>query len=62
MASSWKPTRWVCWFVRLSSWRLLLGQESDYQGLGEATIVRQSPDPGTSVREGFEVRLYLKEE
>lgn len=41
---------------------VLLGQESDYQGLGEATIVRQSPDPGTSVREGFEVRLYLKEE
>lgn len=41
---------------------VLLGKENEYTGLGEATIVRQSPDPGTSVREGFEVRLYLKEE
>ncbi len=34
----------------------------DYDRLGEPVIQRQSREPGTRVREGFELRLFLREE
>ena len=35
---------------------VVIGREEDFDGLGEPTVKRQSRDPGTRVREGFELR------
>lgn len=41
---------------------VIVGRVEDYEGLGEPTVQRQSREPGTRVREGFEVRLFLEAE
>jgi beta-lactam-binding protein with PASTA domain len=40
---------------------VVVGQrdEDTFEGLGDPVIVRQSREPGTRVREGFEIRLFL---
>lgn len=36
--------------------------ESEFEGLGDPVVVRQSREAGTRVREGFEIRLFVGEE
>lgn len=40
---------------------VVVGQrdEETFEGLGDPVVVRQSREPGTRVREGFEIRLFL---
>jgi len=40
---------------------VVVGQrgEERFEGLGDPVVVRQSREPGTRVREGFEIRLFL---
>ena len=41
---------------------VVLGDLAGFQGEGEALVLRQSPEAGTQMREGSEIRLFIEEE
>lgn len=48
--------------LRESNLRFVVIGGEDGEDASEVTVQRQSREPGTRVREGFEIRLYLEEE
>lgn len=48
--------------LRESNLRFVVIGGEDGEEVSEETVQRQSREPGTRVREGFEIRLYLEEE